>query len=64
LQTITFDLPCIRGVAAWVKELSAKMRDLDCWDGFSGFSIVHNGEVDVISRDDVERWCDSDETEL
>jgi len=61
LQTITLDLPCVRGVVTWVKDLSAKMRDLGCWDGFSGMSLVHNGERDVVSRDDVEHWCEANE---
>ncbi len=59
LQTVTFDLPQVGGVAQWMRELATKMQSQCCWDGFAEI-IVKNGGNDkqVISRDEVEHWCD------
>ncbi|KLO15493.1 hypothetical protein SCHPADRAFT_995850 [Schizopora paradoxa] len=64
LEMITFDLPCVDGVVLWVKRLAMKMQDTGCWDRFSEFNYVEEGKFVTVSRDDVERWCESAENQL
>lgn len=61
LQTIFFDVPSVQGVVPWVRELVSKMRDQGCWDGFTELTVARKGEMKVISRDDVEDWCDANQ---
>jgi len=39
----------------------SKMRDQGCWDGFTELTVARKGEMEVISRDDVEDWCDANQ---
>jgi len=58
LETVTFELPQVDGVVPWVRQLASKMQEKACWDRFSELTIFQDGEVGIIQRDDVERWCD------
>ncbi|KLO15463.1 hypothetical protein SCHPADRAFT_938700 [Schizopora paradoxa] len=58
LQTITFDLPSVRGVAQWMRGLARKMMDRRIWSAFSELKLVRGGELEVIPRDRVLQWCD------
>ncbi len=59
LQTIILDLPEVRGVVPWVKELVLKMKDQFCWDGFTGLTVKNaKSDFDLIHRDGVESWCE------
>ncbi|KLO18131.1 hypothetical protein SCHPADRAFT_886405 [Schizopora paradoxa] len=65
LQTITLELPCVRGVVAWVTELVRVMRDQDCWHTFSEVVVMSGSDEQsgtcVVPRDGVQRWCDENE---
>ncbi|KLO07935.1 hypothetical protein SCHPADRAFT_1001290 [Schizopora paradoxa] len=58
LETVTFDVPHVEGIVPWVQQLASSMQSTDCWVRFSELTIVDSGDIVVIPRAEVERWCE------
>ncbi|KLO19739.1 hypothetical protein SCHPADRAFT_898688 [Schizopora paradoxa] len=59
LETMIFDAPHVDGITLWVRQLSLKMQSTGCWDRFSELTVIQDGETAIISRGDVEHWCEA-----
>jgi len=60
LQSVTFEIPEVDGIVHWMRDLRLKMHSQHYWDGFIEFTVKNGeNEVQVIPRDEVERWCNN-----